>query len=85
MFGTGVAQEIGKQKVSSPLGIERAHLSGKTQQIFSISTRKYSSFKNAHWPQVREARLAVRSTLQEVSFAQETVLSGEQQKKVGHL
>jgi Protein of unknown function (DUF2721) len=34
---------------------------------------------------VREARLAVRSTLQEVSFAQETVLSGEQQKKVGHL
>jgi hypothetical protein len=34
---------------------------------------------------VREARLAVRSTLQEVSFAQAAVFGGEPQKKVKHL
>jgi len=34
---------------------------------------------------VREARLAVRSTLQEVSFAQEAVFRGEQQEKTKSL
>jgi hypothetical protein len=34
---------------------------------------------------VREARLAVRSTLQEVSFARESVLRGQTAEKVRHL